>query len=101
MNSFEVIITVEAKEELKSIYHYITKNSANNALNWLNLMEEKIASLAQMPERCPIAPEDNFFDEKIRHLIVKRNYRVLFFVENTFVYILHVRHCSQLYQNQT
>lgn len=97
MKSFEVVMTLGAKEELKDIYRYIAKDSPKNALNWLNLMEEKIASLAQMPERCLLAPEDSYFDEQIRNLIVKRNYRVLFFVEADCVYVLHVRRCSRLW----
>ena len=89
MKHLNVVFILDAKDDLKEIYHYIAKRSTKNALNWLTLMEFKIASLAQMPERCPIAPENDFFDEQIRHLIIQKNYRILFFIENDFVYILH------------
>jgi hypothetical protein len=47
------------------------------------------------PERCPLAPEDEKFEEaEIRHLVVGV-YRTLFTVGGSTVFVLHIRHGSR------
>jgi len=43
-----------------------------------------------MPSRNPIAPENEEFDETIRHMVSER-YRVLFTIRTGSVHVLHVR----------
>lgn len=50
---------------------YIKKDSPINALNWYQEIYQKIQSLSSLPLRCPLAPENDFFEEEIRHLIIK------------------------------
>lgn len=47
-----------------------------------------------MPERCPLAPENDAFEVEIRQLIY-RSHRVLFTVLGSRVHILHIRHVRQ------
>jgi plasmid stabilization system protein ParE len=52
-------------------------------------------SLESFPERCPVAPESEFFDHDIRQLIYgkrQHTYRILFDVGGKKVRILHIRH---------
>ncbi len=56
----------------------------------------KIQSLTTLPLRCPLAPENDFFEEELRHLIIQ-NYRILYTIAENTVYILHARHGNQLW----
>jgi len=75
-------------------YLYIKENSPQNALKWYQEIYSKIQSLSTLPLRCPLAPENDFFEEEIRHLIIQ-NYRILYTIEDSTVYTLHVRHHHQ------
>jgi hypothetical protein len=57
------------------------------------LTKDIIATLAEMPERCPIAVENEAVDQEIRHLVFS-NYRVLFTVAHESVQVLHVRNAA-------
>lgn len=59
-------------------------------------------SLSQMPKRCPLARENEYFSQEIRQLLYGRgrnSYRVLFTIlegqEVSTVRILHIRHAAQ------
>ncbi|HLX85134.1 MAG TPA: type II toxin-antitoxin system RelE/ParE family toxin [Terriglobales bacterium] len=58
-------------------------------------LKRAIASLAEMPERCPLARENKEFSFEVRNLLYGRKphvYRVVFTVEGDTVYILHIWH---------
>lgn len=93
---FSVIIQPTAEDDLENAYLYIAQESPKNALNWFSQMQSEIRSLETLPFRCPLAPENNVFDQEIRQLIVGK-YRVLFTVQSPYVHILHVRHGAQLW----
>jgi plasmid stabilization system protein ParE len=63
---------------------------------------QAIESLSQMPKRCSIARENEFFSQEIRQLIYGRGrnlYRILFTIiegqEVSTVRILYIRHAAQ------
>jgi plasmid stabilization system protein ParE len=63
---------------------------------------EAIASLSQMPKRCPLARENEHFSQELRQLLYGRgrnSYRVIFTIlegqEISTVRILHIRHAYQ------
>jgi plasmid stabilization system protein ParE len=51
--------------------------------------------LGTSPERCPLIPENIFFGTNYRHLIHKQ-YRAIYKIDNSSVYILRVIHESKL-----
>ncbi|MEH2065005.1 MAG: type II toxin-antitoxin system RelE/ParE family toxin [Nostoc sp.] len=71
--------------------------SAELANNWYYELQDAIASLQEFPNRCSIALEAPVIGREIRQLWVgkRRNYRVLFVVEENVVAILHVRNSRQ------
>jgi plasmid stabilization system protein ParE len=97
---YRVIITPEAESDLKSIYRYIRKQGAPQAArNWLAGARKRIKSLSESPERGSLAPEWVSFDEAIRELLYgnsRLNYRILYIVINTSVFVLHIRHGARL-----
>lgn len=76
--------------------------SLEKATQWYAGLLRAIASLAQMPRRCPLARENNYFSQEIRQLVYGRgrnSYRILFTTlvesDKATVRILHVRHAAQ------
>ena len=56
--AFHVEIQPQAFDDLDSIAEYIkARSSFSTAEKWFNGIMGEIATLEQMPERCPIAPE--------------------------------------------
>jgi len=92
--TYTVRIADSAENDLIAACRYIAQHSPENAERWYSGMVSTIQSLADMPERCPIAPESEAFDQTIRHLIVG-NYRCLHIVRDAIVYVLHVRQAKQ------
>jgi ParE toxin of type II toxin-antitoxin system, parDE len=63
-------------------------------MQWFLALQDTIATLAQFPERCALAPESPGFPFEVRHLLYGRAphvYRILFTIEDKTVYVLHVR----------
>lgn len=65
-------------------------------------MLQAIESLSQIPKRCPLARENEYFSQEIRQLLYGRGrnlYRILFTIleeqEVSTVRILHIRQASQ------
>jgi hypothetical protein len=53
-------------------------------MRWFAALQDAIASLAELPSRCPLAPENAAFPFEVRHLLYGRKphvYRILFTIE--------------------
>ncbi len=91
MKKYIVEILDNAIEEIENITDYIAEDSVTNALNWYENTTKKIRSLDSMPERCPIADENPYFDFEVHCLLVS-DYRVLYRIKGDKVEILHIKH---------
>jgi plasmid stabilization system protein ParE len=91
-----VIITPDAESDLRKAASYIRRDNPRAARAWLKDARQRIKTLAQYPERCPLAPESTSFSEPIRVLFYGRGnrgtYRILFVLLEPLVFVLHVRH---------
>jgi len=95
LTRFTVIIQPTAEAEIDEAFIYLAAAaSPEAAIRWFNKLEAAIETLGRMPRRCPVAPENDFFDEEIRQLLVAP-YRILFTTQRRSVDILHVRHTSR------
>jgi plasmid stabilization system protein ParE len=100
--TYRVIVTPAAESDLRTAYRYIRNQVPGEARDWILRARQAVKTLAHHPERCPMAPESDSFDQPIRELFFgagnRGTYRFLFvvFVEEKSVYILHVRHGSKL-----
>jgi plasmid stabilization system protein ParE len=95
---YQVSIQPTAFHDIENAYRWLCNNiDAETANQWFYDLQDEIASLQQFPKRCPIAPEALAIGREIRQLLVgkRRQYRVLFVVEEVIVAILHVRHSRQ------
>lgn len=89
--NYQVAITPRAQSDLLGIVEWISQNSPENAENWLNRLLDAIDSLATFPARCAVAPENEFHQHQVRHLLFGE-YRILFSITESRVLVLHVRH---------
>ena len=76
--------------------------SPKQATQWYAGLLKAIESLVQMPKRCSLARENEYFSQEIRQLLYGRgrnSYRILFTIldgqDVSTVRILHIRHASQ------
>jgi plasmid stabilization system protein ParE len=65
----EVILTDRAQAELDRTHNWWAKNrSPEQADRWYVGIVKEMLTLEQSPERCPLAPENEFFPFEVRQL---------------------------------
>ena len=104
MKHYQVIILPSAERDIGEAYEWLAEQEAEAAIRWYNRLLEVIFSLDTFPERCPLAPESEFFNVEIREIFHGRRqhkYRILFTMRENEVYILHVRHGARLALGET
>jgi plasmid stabilization system protein ParE len=94
--TFHVETTPSAEEDADAILGWLLSEGAGETgVRWFTALHDAIASLAKMPTRCPLAPENVVFPFEVRQLLYGRKphvYRILFTIEDKTVYVLHIRH---------
>ena len=93
--TFRVEITPSAEADIAEIWDYIAQDSPGNADTFLLALEEQIASLERLLERCPRIPENEILGTAYRHLI-HGSYRTIFRIAGSRVIILRVIHSARL-----
>lgn len=93
--TYSIFITRHAKNDLAEIYDYIAADSPTGAAAFVLELEEKISTLATLPERAPLIPENSLLGAEYRHLIHGR-YRIIFRVYKDSVIVLRAINGSRL-----
>ena len=94
--AFRVETTPQAEQDAENILDWLMAQHAGET--GLRL-EEAIASLANMPGRCSLAPESDSTPFEMRQLLYGHKphiYRILFTIEGDVVYVLRIRHGRRL-----
>ena len=98
--AYRVRAAPRAKRDLNAILLWLLDREAGApGLRWYQGLKDAIASLAEMPQRCKLAPEDAISPQVVRQLLYGKRphvYRILFTIEADTVVILHIRHGRQL-----
>jgi plasmid stabilization system protein ParE len=93
--SYQVTLLPEARQELATIFNWLSQRSPQGAQSWFNRFSEVLLTLEDAPLSFALAPESAFTSRDVRQLIFKtkhgRRYRVLFTVSGGNVHVLHVR----------
>lgn len=89
MAKYKVLIYPPAKQDLMDIVAYINTLSPVAALKQYDHIIEKIGSLNEMPDRCPMCKDTQLRLKGYRMLIVD-NYHVFFVVYNDVVQIRRI-----------
>jgi plasmid stabilization system protein ParE len=96
--SFRVEITRRAAREIEENYNWLADRSESAAERWRDSLLAAAQSLEENPERCPEAPEAEWYGPGLRQLLhgkKRRAHRILFEVRDDTVFILRVRHSAQ------
>jgi plasmid stabilization system protein ParE len=94
--AFRVEVSAQAERDADSILEWLLAEGIGQAgIDWFLRLDDAFASLAQFPERCPVAPESVRFPFEVRQFLYGKKpnvYRILFTIKGNTVYILHIRH---------
>lgn len=94
--AFRVEYSSAAEADLESILDWlISEHAGQTGLRWFEGLETAVASLANLPLRCPLARENTRFPFEVRQLHYGRRphvYRVLFTIDDERVVVLHIWH---------
>ena len=103
--AFRVKQSPQADSDLDGILEWLLSQQAGDTgLRWFQKLKEAVATLSELPQRCPLAPENKEFPFEVRQLLYGRKphvYRVLFTIEGDTVVILHIRHGRRRYLAET
>ena len=100
---YRIEISSVAEAEADSAFLRLSQiTSPTKASQWYSGLLQAIESLSQMPKRCLLARENQYFSQDIRQLLYgkgRNSYRILFTIvegqEVSTVRILHIRHATQ------
>ncbi len=90
---FHVEVSATAQKDIARFFEQISGDAPGAAAKWLARIEAKIESLEVFPFRCPRIPEK--LSPEYRHHILG-NYRTIFRVTGTTVWVVRVIHGAQL-----
>jgi len=95
MPKHRVEITKTAESDLREIFHYIAADNEEAANRLVSEIERQIDSLERYPLRCPVIPESPELGKEYRHIIYGQ-YRTVFRIDGTRVFILRILHSARL-----
>ena len=88
MKHYSVIIEPEAREDLASIYAFITDNdSPIKAQRFLRKLQEAIGSLSYMPQRCS---KSTYIKNDKTHDLIVHGYTICYHILDESVYVVDV-----------
>jgi plasmid stabilization system protein ParE len=67
-----VVVTLEAKRNLRDAYWFIRRDSPEAASRWVKGIRRSIRELSRFPGRCPVVSESGEFREPIREYSMAR-----------------------------
>ncbi len=79
--AYRTRLTEPAEADVEIAYRYIEQHAPERAAIWLRGLFEAIATLKEMPARCPVVPEADAVGHNVRHLLYGRRpgiYRIIF-----------------------
>lgn len=81
LNNYEVKVMPSADNDMQLIYNYIANEleSADNANNTIDAIKDTIVSLAKVPKRGMIYPNEPWKSKELRMIFVN-NYTIFYYV---------------------
>lgn len=97
--TYRVIVTPTADDEAIEAVRWYAERSPDAAQRWHDGLAHAIDSLAWMPTRCRVSPDDSqALGCEVRILLYGRHpgvYRILFSIDYDTVWILRIRHSAR------
>lgn len=95
--NYRVVITANAKSNLREYYERAAQHAPETAANWLNRFHQALQTLTSQPDRCRLAAENSLVEEEVRQFNFGKRvgtYRALFTIAGDEVRILHIRRAA-------
>lgn len=96
--SHTLTISARAMADIRATVAWLSQRSSSAAARWHGSVLAAIRTLADNPERCPLADEAVALGVDLRQMLYGRRrnvYRVLFTIDGQTVNILRVRHAAR------
>ena len=85
-----------AEEDIEAIYQFYTENKSIKAANKIyNDILNATDDLGKFPQMASIEHSLSNDDEEYRSLVVQKHFKVIYFIEDNFIYIAAVWDCRQ------
>jgi plasmid stabilization system protein ParE len=97
MDGYKVILYPTAQQDLLAVIDYLNTLSGEVALRYYDTLTAQIASLSQMPERCP-RPKDLALAAKGYRYLVVHDYLVFYVVSGDTVQIRRILYGRRDYE---
>ena len=97
MEQYKVKIFPTAQNDLRDIVAYLNNLSPNIAIEYYDLIIEKISTLSTMPKRCPLAKDTQLKLRGYRSMLVK-NYIVFYIINDKTVEIRRILYARRQYE---
>ena len=93
---YRIKLTPRAQKDAEELYRWVVRQAPFQGSIWYNGLIRALKSLARNPNRCPVSPEGLELGKPVRQLLYgKRPYRILFWIKDQEVHILHIRRGSR------
>lgn len=95
---FIVRVQPLAEQDLDAAYLWIYRHAPETAGRWLVKFHDALASLADHPRRCGLAPEHSKLNRELRQLLIGRRphvFRAIFVIDRDVVQIIRIRRASR------
>ena len=95
--TYRVVVTENAKSNLRSYYAHAAQYAPLTAERWLNRFEKALTTLSSNPQRCSLAPENNRAEPEVRQFLFGKRpsvFRALFTIVDDEVQVLHIRRAA-------
>jgi len=96
MGQYKLKIYAVAQQDLLDIVDYLNTLSSQAAIRYYDLIVEKIAGLAEMPERCPQPRDTQLRLRGYRYLLVEK-YVVFFVIKGNVAQIRRILYGKRNY----
>jgi plasmid stabilization system protein ParE len=101
---YRVVVLRLAVVDLESAFAWAARRAPQTALRWLDRFHKALESLADNPQRCPLAKENPKVTIEIRELLFGRRpnvFRVIFTIRGDCVRILRIRRAQRRFLSRT
>jgi plasmid stabilization system protein ParE len=90
-----IVWAIHAGKQLEDIYQFLKLVNEQAAVDVHNSILDEVEYLQDFPRMAAIEPLLRDFPQKYRSLIVKRTYKVIYYVKNDIIYISAIFDCRQ------
>jgi plasmid stabilization system protein ParE len=96
--TYKVRLQPLAENDLEEAYLWAAKSAPETAGLWLARFQAALLTLAELPQRCGLAPEHKKLKRELRQLLFGRKpnvFRAVFLMDGNIVQIIRIRRCSR------